>query len=153
MDLPASFRTTWGISKKKGAKRLPCAKTKIDWGNLFLERADMGHQRLHFISAQVTEGLHLHLITFLVLDAFFNGLGHFLVFHLLLNAGVGVVFHTQFLAHFGFAFAIFAVALGAILSPNFFGIRCASRKRPRDEQSETKHNYFFHKTVCISSLL
>ena len=58
-------------------------------------------------------------------NTFFYGLGHLVILQRFLYLGFGIIFYAEFLAHFGFTLAVFAVALGAILGPQFLGFRGA----------------------------
>jgi hypothetical protein len=100
------------------------------------------HQRFHLIIAQVGESFHLGFVIFL--DAFFDGFGHFVVFHIGLDFSIGVILNPEFLAHLGFADAIFAMALSAVLGPDGLGVGGSNRNGACEEQAETDNQDFLH---------
>ena len=90
-------------------------------GNRVLfKRLHVCHQRLDFIIAQTFGWFHLRFVP--VLDAFFDGLEHFVVLELGLNFGIGEVLRAGFLAHFSFRFAVRAVAFDAMFFVSFFHV-------------------------------
>lgn len=82
---------------------------------LFLERANLGHQRLDIVVRQALGGFHLGLVP--VFDPLLDRLGRLLIGERRLIGGVGKVLHLHFLADLRIALAIGAVAFLAGLIP------------------------------------
>ena len=80
----------------------------------------MGHQSLDVVVGQAVDGLHQGLVVFL--ETFFESLEGFVIFQVSLDLGIGVIFDTEFLPHFGLAFSISSVAFGTLSFKNFLGI-------------------------------
>jgi hypothetical protein len=81
---------------------------------LLLEGAHIGDQTLDVIVAQALGGFHDNLV-FFDFQAFFDRFGGVGVLQVSLYLGIGVIFDAELLAHLGLAFAIGAVAFGAVL--------------------------------------
>ena len=109
-------------------------------GSLFLEAADLGHQRLDIVVGKAFGGLHLRFVA--VLDAFLDRFGGLVVGEGGLVFGIGHVLGFQLLAHFRVALAVGAVAFLAALLPNGAGGGQGRRARREGENCQIEFRSF-----------
>src|SRR6187401_750383 len=99
----------------------------VDAGELLLERADVGYERLDLVVLQLFSEW-LHLLFAILLKSFLDGLEHFFVGQAGLIGGVRLVLDAGFFARLGLPLAVLAVTGGTMLAPQGLHVRRGSRQ-------------------------
>lgn len=117
---------------------------------LLLEAADMRDQRLDFRVAQGI-AVRLHPGPPILLDAFLDRLGGFLIRETRLHGGFCEILHLESPAHGGIRLAIFSMTLGTVLIPIRLSIRRRGVEGGHRDEDCSYSQYFLHMVLldCV----